>query len=85
VSLKILDLALGLLKAETVILLDGEFIVAEKVLLEFVIFCLTAAFPFGDKTWYRLGLVLFVPISEGNVEVDATNYEEVLMKFYESP
>ncbi len=84
-SLKILDLAFGLLKAETVILFDGEFMVAEKVLLGLVIFCLAAVFPFGDKTWYKLGLVLVVPISEGNVEVDATNYEEVLMKFYESP
>lgn len=84
-SLKILDLVLGLLKAETVILLDGEFMVAEKVLLELVIFCLAAVFPFGDKTWYKLGLVMVVPISEGNVEVDASNYEEVLIKFTESP
>jgi hypothetical protein len=53
VSLKILDLALGLLKAETAILLDGEFMEADKVLLELAIFGLVVVLPFGDKTWYK--------------------------------
>jgi hypothetical protein len=55
VSLKILDLALGLLKAETGILVDGKFMEADKVLLGLAILCLVVVFPFGDKTWYKVG------------------------------
>lgn len=56
-SLRFLDFAFGLLKPEIVILLDGEFIEPEKVLLELASFCFKFMPPFGEITEFRVVLL----------------------------